>query len=234
MVWVLVMAVISRESAFIRHSITDGLRIAGGLYLFRQKYTHRDFVDGNIGHCPYCYDELLKQVKNSRCKYCYGTGMADGGYKPVGVIRAHLTENTRDYQNKMENAGIREQQDMTMKLPFEPQFNSGDVFAEIIEMSDGIPLTIGRIFQINGDVTFKTIQGVVSGNVVDMEMDLNKRLVSQEAQVKLLFETDDKYLLSDDFWGIDSVRNPDTHEYEPDNIANMTEVDRYHSSAWSV
>ena len=160
--------------------------------------------------------------------------MADGGYKSLMVVRAHVTENSRDCQNKMENAGIREQQDMTIKLPFKPLFGSGDVFAEIIEMRDGRPTVLGRMFQINGDVTFKTIQGVVSNNNFDMEMDLNERLVSQEAQVKLLFDTDDKYLLSDEFWGLDSVRNPDTSGYEPMKLEDMTLADRYHASSWGL
>ena len=225
----------SRETIFLRQSINDGLRIAGGLYICRQKYTQRDYNLGTVERCPHCYDEVLKQVKNSRCKYCYGTGMADGGYRQPMVVRAHLTENTRDYQNKFENAGIREMQDMTIKLPYEPLFNSGDVFAEITAMDDGEPKQLGRMFQITGDVTWKTVQGIVSNNRVDLTMELKDRIVSQEASVKLLFETDDKYLLTDEFWGIGYTYNPDESGYHgPVHIDDTDIITRYHISAWSI
>ena len=227
--------VASRETIFIRQSITDALRIAGGLFAYRRKYNQRDINQEAIEHCPYCYDEVLKQVKNSRCKYCYGTGMAGGGYRPLAVVRAHLTVNSRDYENKFENAGIREAQDMTLKLPYEPLFNSGDVFAEILEMEDGIPKRLGRMFQIAGDVTWKTIAGIVSNNRDDLTLDLRDRIVSQEAQVKLLLETDDKYLVSDEFWGLDYSYNPDESGYKgPIEIEDTDVRTRYHSSGWAI
>lgn len=225
----------SREVVFIRMSIADGFRIAGGTFIYRQKYTQKDYENGVAKRCPYCYDEVLKQVKNSRCKHCYGTGMADGGYRERGMVRAHLTENTRDTENKFENQGIREVQDMTIKLPYYPHFNSGDVFAEVLSMEGGVPSKLGRMFQINGDVNRKTVQGVVSNNVVDLTMELEDRIVSQEATVKLLLDTDDKYLLSDDFWGVEHGANPDDSDYiPPKNVEEMSHWEMYHTSSWGL
>ena len=228
----------SREVFFTRMAVIDGFRLAGGLFLCRQKYMLQEYEDGLVEHCPYCWDELLKQSNNTRCPHCFGSGYADGGYKPPMIVRAHVSENSRDYLNKNDQTqGVREQQDMSIKLPFEPLFHSGDVFAEVLEMEYGQPVVLGRMFQIGGEVTYKTVQGIVSNNRIDLTMDLRERIVSQEASVKLLLTTDDKYLTSNAFWGIsrnDILRNPDMTDYEPNELLMMNYVDQRHAGAWKL
>ena len=224
----------SRETRFLRDSVIDGFRIAGALYAYRHKYTVREYNQGIVDHCPYCWDDVLRQSNNSRCPYCFGSGFDGGGYGPISVIRAHVGDNTRDYEEKHEVSGIREVQDMTIKLPFAPLFASGDVFAEIIAMENGRPTVLGRMFQISGEVSWKTVHGIVSNNRIDLTADLRNRIVSQEASVKLLLETDEKYLTSDEFWGVSHEHNPRMDEYQLPDLQEMLFETNRHAGGWTL
>lgn len=223
---------VSREVLFMRKSIADGLRLAGSLMLCRQPWSKADLDKGLVDRCPYCYDEILKQSKNSRCEHCFGIGL-DGGYKPVFMVRAQLQNNTGNH-DVSNNAGLSEEQRSTMKLACDGHiYSTGDLFAEIVEIEDCKPLKIGRVFQISGDVTRQTIQGVVSTDNPDAIMNLTDRMVAQQATAKLLLGTDERLLRSNEFWGVESRSNPErSASVEP--FEETTFADRFHMSSWGL
>lgn len=47
----------------------------------------------NEVHCPDCFDHVLKRVKVSNCKTCYGTGKLGGFYKPSPLWMDFNPEN---------------------------------------------------------------------------------------------------------------------------------------------
>lgn len=225
----------SRESMMIRRWVTDGLRWAGMLLICRQVYTQVDYDNDLVEHCEYCWDPVLKQISNSRCPHCFGTGYEGGGYKPPFMVRAHLAENSRrDFVN--EKQGFRESEEMTIKLPYLYDFHDGDVFAEVRETDGkGVPTALGRMFQLEGALQQKTVQGIVSNNIEEGYMRLEDSTVAQEATVKLILPTDERYAeMGFHFWGLDAATNPDIY-LEPDvpYVEDLTDrKDRYHESGW--
>lgn len=223
---------VSREVLFMRKSIADNLRWAGSLMLCRQPWTKSDKDSGEAKRCSYCYDEVLKQTKNSRCKHCFGTGF-EGGYRPAFIVRAQLQNNTANHDSG-DNSGLKEEQRSTIKLACDGHiYGSGDLFAEIIEMKDNRPTKIGRVFQLSGDIMRQTVQGLVSADNPDAIMNLTDRMISQQGTVKLLLRTDERVLCSNDFWGVDHEGNP-----QKDSTVipfdDTTYADRYHMSSWGL
>lgn len=225
---------ISREARFIRQSVQDGFRLAGSLLLCRQVYDKRDHDYKGVPYCRYCYDPVLKQRSDSRCPHCFGTGFANGGYGERFMVRAHIQENNQ-FDEKVETQGLKQEQQVQLKLPVEPIFRNGDVFAEVRVNERGVPYEIGRVFQLDGPVTRKTVQGVVSDVQLDAMQRLEDIMVSQEGQAKILLDTDERYLRSDEFWGVSLVPNPDPYaDYEIPTLDGMDERDRYHAAVWRV
>ena len=192
---------LSRETEFLRRSVMDGFKWAGTILLCRQAYTQDDVDSGKVGHCPDCWDEVLKQVSNTRCKSCFGTGYAGGGYGPVFVTPGSIMENSPQ-DDKYEKAGMRSEQDMALKLPCEPIFHNGDMFAEVRRSIDGKATELGRIVRLDGPVRRQTVQGWVSNNTNDRETRVEDMIISQEGTAKLLLPTDPSYLRSEEFWSL--------------------------------
>lgn len=190
---------LSRETEFLRRSVRDGFKWAGTILLCRQAYQQQDIDEGKVDHCPVCWDPVLKQVSNTRCKECYGTGYANGGYKPMFVTMGSIMENS-PLDEKYENAGNRIEQNMTLKLPCDPIFRNGDVFVEVRRSLDGEPTELGRIVKLDGPVKRQTVQGWVSNNTNDRETRIEDMIISQEGTCRLLLPTDPTYLWSEDFW----------------------------------
>lgn len=223
---------VSREVLFMRKSIADNLRWAGSLMLCRQPWTKKDFDEDKVGKCSYCYDEVLKQSKTTRCKHCFGTGF-EGGYKPAFIVRAQLQNNTSNH-DVSNNAGLSEEQRSTLRLACDGHiYGSGDLFAEIVEMKDNRPTKVGRVFQVSGDIVRQTIQGLVSTDNPDAIMNLTDRMVAQQATARLLLGTDERVLCSDEFWGVDKEDNP-VKDTTVKPLDDTTYAERYHMSSWGL
>lgn len=223
---------VSREVLFVRRSIADALRWSGTVMLCRQPWSKSDFNAGRVGHCPECYDEVLKQQRNMRCRGCYGIGF-EGGYKPAFAVRAHIQNNSANH-DVGDNAGMREEQNPTIKLACDGHiYGSGDLFAEVLEISGGVPSRIGRVFQISGSINRQTVQGLVSTEKWEAGMDLTDRMVAQQGTVKLLLATDERVLCSDEFWGIGKGDNP-LRTADIRDITEVTDAERNHMSSWGL
>lgn len=206
---------ISHEVDWVRRGVRDGFQWAGTRMICRQVWTVYDYEQGLVSRCPECYDEVLKQVSNTRCESCYGTGFA-GGYKPPMVIWASIAENVSQ-NRKHENAGIRPESSHQIRLPTDMDFHDGDVFAEIREAVNGVPTRLGKIYMLNGPVDRKTVQGWVSNNRFDPSRDtvIEEMVVSQAGTVKPLLPTDFIYDNAYSFFDVRSA-NPwpkDTEGY---------------------
>lgn len=180
---------LSREVLYMRRSVLDAMRWAGTKVVVRRAWTLGDLEEGRVTHCPRCWDPMLRQVRDTRCPFCYGTGY-EGGYRPMEVTWASISENSAASGDRQEQAGVREQQDMTIKLPCEPIFHNGDVFAEIRREVDGKVTEIGRVFTLDGAVQRQTVQGWVSNVTNDRETRVEDMVVSQSGTLKLLLPTD--------------------------------------------
>lgn len=225
---------LSRETKFIRRSVLDGFVWAGTKLLYRQAWHVHDYEQGRVKHCHFCYDDVLKQVKDSRCPYCYGTGYK-GGYKPVGWTWGSILENSPS-DERAETQGERTEQNMQLKLPSEPIFRNGDIFAEIRRMVGGKPVELGRIVMLDGPIRWQTVQGWIENVTVDRENRVEDIIVSQEGTVKLLLPTDIRYAYSNEFWGIGVDAEPYIEEVSstpitpPEPYWNNS-VDNWHGRA---
>lgn len=193
---------VSRETFFSRMSVRDGMKWGGTLLACRRSYHQQDIESGRVAHCPKCWDEVLKQVRNSRCPECFGTGY-EGGYMPVETIWGLILENEQQ-DDLTETAGLAQSQNMTVKLPCEPIFRDGDMFAEVRRSIGGRILELGRIMRIDGPVKRTTIQGWTSNNTNDRETVVEDMVVSQEATAKLMLPSDVSYAMSEKFWGLEA------------------------------
>ena len=191
---------VSREVLFVRRSVMDGMRWAGTKMVCRMSWGEQDFENGTIGHCPYCWDEVLKQVTNTRCPHCHGTGYEDGYAEPFPLWCSILENSPVD--EKHEKAGYRDEQNVKLVLPCEPIFKDGDIFAEV-RKENGRPLEIGRIFMLDGPVERQTVQGWVSDDHCDnrRRSRVEDIIVSQRGTAKVLLPTDSLYSETIDFWG---------------------------------
>ena len=191
---------VSREVLFTRRSVMDGMRWAGTKVLCRMSWSQAEHDDGIVEHCPHCWDPILKQVMNTRCPHCHGTGYADAYAEPF-VMWCSLMENS-SMDEKHEKAGYRDEQNMQIKLPAEPIFKDGDLFAEIREEHCGKVTQIGRVFMLDGPVDRQTVQGWVSNDDFDGERRsrVEDIIISQRGTVKLLLPSDSVYQAEADFW----------------------------------
>lgn len=195
----------SREVLYLRKSIEDAFKWSGCMVMVRQK----EF--GESQRCPKCWDEDLKQVTNTRCSECGGTGFVCGGYRPPIVTWASVSENSAE-DEKTEKAGTRTQQNVKVKLLSTPVFRDGDVMAEVVRSVDGRPKKLGRVFYLEGPVDRQTVQGWVSNNTNDRDMRLEDMIVSQSCTAKLALPTDHVY--SESFWGLETSPNLPDSAYE--------------------
>lgn len=180
---------LSREVLYIRRSVEDAMRWSGTKLVVRRAWTLQDLEEGRVKRCPRCWDPMLEQSRDSRCPFCYGTGM-DGGYRPMEVTWGSIMENAPKSEGKREQAGVREYQDMTVKLPCEPIFHNGDVFAEVRRETDGRVTEIGRVFMLDAPVQRQTVQGWVSNVTNDRETRVEDMVVSQSGTLRELLPTD--------------------------------------------
>lgn len=173
----------------------DGMKWAG------TKMVCRLSKQAGSEHCPYCWDDVLKQVKNSRCPHCHGTGFAEGYGKPF-VLWCSIQENAA-VTDKTEKPGLRTEQNVRLVLPCEPIFKNGDIFAEIRSEEDGYVSEVGRIFMLDSPVERQTIQGWVSNDNVDSERRsvVEDIIIAQRGTAKLLLPTDSLYEEGASFWG---------------------------------
>ena len=225
---------LSRETKFIRRSVLDGFVWAGTKLLYRRAWHAYDYNNGDVAHCPYCFDDVLKQTVDSRCPFCYGTGYQDG-YGPVGITWGSVLENSPS-DEKSETQGERIEQNMQLKLAAEPIFRNGDIFAEIRRMVGGKPTEIGRMFILDGPIRWQTVQGWIENVTVDRENRVEDLIVSQEGTVKLLLSGDIRYDLSDEFWGFKEKAQPyikerESHPITPPEPMYNNSVDNWHNRA---
>lgn len=189
---------VSREVLFMRRSVMDGMRWAGTKMVCRQSFP--------LGseHCPYCWDDILKQVKNTRCPHCNGTGYLEGYGEPF-VLWCSILENS-PVDEKVEKPGIRDEQTARLVLPCEPIFKDGDIFAEIREESDGTVVEVGRVFKLDGPVERQTVQGWVSDDHADGERRsvVEDIIIAQRGTAKLMLPTDSIYSAGAAFWNAES------------------------------
>lgn len=191
---------VSRETLYTRKSVMDAMRLCGSTFMVRRIWTIQDYKDGLVEHCSACWDEVSHQSKRpSNCPNCFGTTF-EGGYRPVELKRVVVLENTSD-DIVVSKDGVSQKFDVTIKAACEPIYHDGDVFAEVLDMVGDKVTLIGRIFQLEGGVQCKTLQGVTSSNNVEMTTNFQRMIISQQGQGKLLFPTDKRY--SKEFWGVD-------------------------------
>lgn len=191
---------VSREVLFTRRSVIDGMRWAGTKMVCRMSWGEGDFRKGDIQHCPHCWDEVLKQVTNTRCPYCHGTGYSDA-YSDPFPLWCSIQENS-PVDEKHEKAGHRDEQSVKLVLPCEPIFKDGDIFAEV-RRENGRPIELGRIFMLDGPVERQTIQGWVSDDYVDehRRSRVEDIIVAQRGTAKVLLPSDSLYSEGVGFWG---------------------------------
>lgn len=191
---------VSREVLFTRRSVMDGMRWAGTKMVCRISRSQGEIDSGELKHCPHCWDEVLKQVSNTRCPYCQGTGY-ELGYKEPFVLWCSIHENS-PMDEKDEKPGIRDDQNVRLVLPCEPIFGDGDVFAEIRAECNGHVTEIGRIFQLDGPIERQTIQGWVSDDGHDgyRRTRVEDIIIAQRGTAKLLLPSSPVYEAGVDFW----------------------------------
>lgn len=74
-----------------------------------------------------CVDAVTKEVRNSRCPTCYGTGFAGGYFKPLPFSYADVSpEQTREMINAQ--TGTSKQQGVQARMLAEPQVYALDVW----------------------------------------------------------------------------------------------------------
>lgn len=203
---------LSREVEFVRRSVLDGFKWAGTKLICRRAVHYKDFADGLAEHCPDCWDEVLHQSSNSRCPTCHGTGYLDGYGEPF-MTWGSILENAQVDEDKGETAGLRTEKNMELRLPSEPIFSNGDVFAEVRRTDgDGVPTELGRIMKLDGPVRMQTVQGWVCNVVERRETRVEDIIVSQQGTVKLLLPSDDLYDTADDFFGLGVPLQPYVRE----------------------
>lgn len=214
---------LSREVEFVRRSVLDGFKWAGTKLICRRAYHFKDFDEGVVEHCPDCWDEVLHQSSNSRCSTCHGTGYV-GGYGEPFLTWGSILENQPKDEDKGETPGLRDDKNMELRLPSEPIFSNGDVFAEVRRTGDdGYPTELGRIMMLDGPVRMQTVQGWVDNVVALRESRVEDMIVAQQGTVKLLLPTDDIYESSMEFWGIGVDAEPyvrEATELRPDETFN--------------
>ena len=199
---------VSREVLFTRRSVMDGMRWAGTKMVCRMSWSQAEHDDGLIEHCPHCWDELLKQVTNTRCRYCHGTGYRHAYAEPF-VVWCSIHENSPE-DEKHEKGGLRDEQNVRLVLPCEPIFKDGDIFAEIRREEKGHVKEIGRIFMLDGPVERQTIQGWVSNDCIDgsRRSRVEDIIISQRGTAKLLLPSDSIYESGADFWDCPCADGP--------------------------
>ena len=194
----------SHEVEWVRRGVRDGLRWAGTEMLCCQRWTLWDFNQGRVERCPDCYDEVLKQVSNTRCPSCYGTGFK-GGYSSPFRTWASISENQAQASDeKHELQGVRQPGKLAIKLPVDHIFHEGDLFAEIRAQSGGKPTELGRIWRIMSAVSHQTTQGWVSDDNDDDSRTtiLEDIMTSQSGFVGLLLPTDLVYQSVEKLFGV--------------------------------
>ena len=179
----------------------DGMRWAGTKMLCRMSWSQSEHDDGMVRHCPHCWDPVLKQVINTRCPFCHGTGYDDAYAEPF-VVWCSILENS-PVDEKHEKGGLRDEQTVRLVLPSEPIFKDGDIFAEIRCEHCGRVSEIGRVFMLDGPVERQTIQGWVSNDCTDGSRSsrVEDIIIAQRGQAKLLLPSDTVYQAGPDFWG---------------------------------
>lgn len=194
----------SHEVEWIRRGVRDGLRWAGTEMLCCQAWTLWDFEQGRVKRCPVCYDEVLKQVSNTRCPACHGIGF-EGGYSApfrtwasIGESQAQAADEKRELQ------GVRQPGKLSIKLPVDHIFHEGDLFAEIRSQVGGKPTELGRIWRITSPVSQQTAQGWVDGDNDDASRAtvIEDIMTSQSGSVGLLLPTD---VIYQDVWKLFGV-----------------------------
>lgn len=209
---------VSREILYTRKAVQDAMRLCGSTWLVRRVWTLQDYKDGIVKRCPECWDEVNHQSKKpSNCLSCYGTTF-EGGYRDVEIRRLIVLENT-NADIEYSKDGVSQKFDVTIKAACEPIYHDGDVIAEVLDMTGDKVAMMGRIFQLDGPVQCKTLQGVTSSNNVEMTTNFQRMIVSQQGQGKLLLPTDKRY--TKDFWGVDFdlTESPD-HVCDPQYLMN--------------
>lgn len=191
---------VSREVLFTRRSVMDGMRWAGTKMVCRMSWSESEQENGLVEHCPYCWDEVLKQVSNTRCPHCQGTGYKRAYAEPF-IVWCSIHENSPQ-DEKHEKGGHRDEQNVRLVLPSEPIFKDGDIFAEIRRECDGHVTEIGRIFMLDGPVERQTIQGWVSDDGHDgfRRSRVEDIIISQRGTAKLLLPSDSIYEAEAEFW----------------------------------
>ena len=191
---------LSREVLYARRCVEDAFRWSGTQMAVRRVWVLEDFEEGRVGHCPRCWDPMVKQVRDSRCPVCYGTGY-EGGYRPFEVVWCSILENQPMTEQKREAAGDRNVQGTSIKLPGGMMFHNGDVFAEVRGQEDGRVTEIGRMFVLGSPVQRKTIQGRVSNNCTEgyRVTRVEDMVVSQEGPLTLILPSDLRYRMGLDF-----------------------------------
>jgi hypothetical protein len=193
----------SHEVEWVRRGVRDGLRWAGTEMLCCQRWTLWDFENGLVKRCPDCYDEVLKQVSNTRCQSCYGTGF-EGGYGKPFRTWASISENQAQAEDeKHELQGVRQPGQVSIKLPVDHIFHNGDVFAEIRAQENKVVTQLGRLWVIDTPVAHQTTQGWVSDDNDDDSRTtiLEDIMTSQAGTVKLLLPTDVLYVNAQKLFG---------------------------------
>ena len=191
---------VSREVLFTRRSVMDGMRWAGTKMVCRMSRSESDVNNGALSHCPHCWDEVLRQVVNTRCPYCHGTGYEHGYAEPF-VLWCSIHENSST-DMRGEKQGVRDEQNVRLVLPCEPIFGDGDLFAEIRAERCGKVTEIGRIFQLDGPIDRQTIQGWVSDDGHDgyRRTRVEDIIISQRGTAKLLLPSSPIYEAGVEFW----------------------------------
>lgn len=216
---------VSREVLFTRRSVLDGMRWAGTKMVCRMSWSEGEFRDGGIRHCPHCWDPILKQVSNTRCRYCHGTGY-EAAYAEPFPLWCSIQENSPS-DEKHEKGGYRDEQNVRLVLPCEPIFKDGDIFAEV-RAEDGRPTEIGRIFMLDGPVERQTIQGWVSNDNLDetRRSRVEDIIISQRGTAKVLLPSDSIYDEGIEFWGGRGKRDAVTSTVQGDSpVMNVDDAD---------
>lgn len=174
----------SREVKNFRKYRNEAYALAGNIFLMRRAFTPWHFDEGLVGRCPKCYDDVYTKSVDANCPVCYGTGF-DGGYMAPELVHGIISYDiSNGFQSNKH--GVTDNYGTTFQCEYPPLIAENDMVAFVASVE---PLIISQVMNIDGNISFETIHGIVSNNK-DGVMIQEDAIIGQSGNAKTMYIND--------------------------------------------
>jgi hypothetical protein len=109
----------------LRQKILDYFTTLGQPVIFKHKWTVDDVTAGKAQFCPYCFNKVFKQPKQTD-PYCFGTGFL-GGFDAGVIVFVTLGDVARNTFTLTEQGILVQDSHPTCSAPWQPNFSDEDM-----------------------------------------------------------------------------------------------------------